>query len=132
MLDDSLDVVAAHGLGGAVGALLTGVFAEKAWGSPVEGLLAGNARQLGIQVVAVLVVAAYSALVSWALLRLVDLVVPLRVSKRDEGIGLDVSQHGEEAYVRGEGALLILRDALPRAAEPVPVPAGLEAAGGRS
>ncbi len=131
-LDDSLDVVAAHGLGGAVGALLTGVFAEKAWGSPVDGLLAGNARQLGIQLVAVLVVAAYSALASWALLRLIDLVVPLRVSKRDEGIGLDVSQHGEEAYVRGEGALLILRDALPRAAEPVPAPAGLEAAGGRS
>ena len=48
-LDDSLDVVAAHGLGGAVGALLTGVFAEKAWGSPADGLLAGNARQLGIQ-----------------------------------------------------------------------------------
>ncbi len=131
-LDDSLDVVAAHGLGGAVGALLTGVFAEKAWGSPVDGLLAGNARQLGIQLVAVLVVAAYSALASWALLRLVDLVVPLRVSKRDEGIGLDVSQHGEEAYVRGEGALLILRDALPRPAEPAPAPAGLEAAGGRS
>jgi Amt family ammonium transporter len=131
-LDDSLDVVAAHGLGGAVGALLTGVFAEKAWGSPVDGLLAGNARQLGIQLVAVLVVAAYSALASWALLRLIDLVVPLRVSKRDEGIGLDVSQHGEEAYVRGEGALLILRDALPRAAETVPAPAGLEAAGGRS
>ncbi len=131
-LDDSLDVVAAHGLGGAVGALLAGVFAEKAWGSPVDGLLAGNARQLGIQLVAVLVVAAYSALASWALLRLVDLVVPLRVSKRDEGIGLDVSQHGEEAYVRGEGALLILRDALPRTAESVSVPAGLEAAGGRS
>ncbi len=131
-LDDSLDVVAAHGLGGAVGALLAGVFAEKAWGSPVDGLLAGNARQLGIQLVAVLVVAAYSALASWTLLKLVDLVVPLRVSKRDEGIGLDVSQHGEEAYVRGEGALLILRDALPRTAESVSVPAGLEAAGGRS
>ena len=131
-LDDSLDVVAAHGLGGAVGALLAGVFAEKAWGSPVDGLMAGNARQLGIQLVAVLVVAAYSALASWALLRLVDLVVPLRVSKRDEGIGLDVSQHGEEAYVRGEGALLILRDALPRTAEPVSATVGLEAAGGRS
>ncbi len=131
-LDDSLDVAAAHGLGGAVGALLTGVFAEKAWGSPLDGLLAGNARQLGIQLVAVLVVAAYSALASWSLLKLVDLVVPLRVSKRDEGVGLDVSQHGEEAYVRGEGALLILRDALPRAAEPVSVPGGLEAAGGRS
>jgi Amt family ammonium transporter len=131
-LDDSLDVVAAHGLGGAVGALLTGVFAEKAWGSPVDGLMAGNARQLGIQLVAVLVVAGYSALGSWALLKGVDLVVPLRVSKRDEGVGLDVSQHGEEAYIRGEGALLILRDALPRTADPLPTPAGLETAEGRS
>ena len=81
---------------------------------------------------AVLVVAAYSALASWALLRVVDLVVPLRVSNRDEGVGLDVSQHGEEAYVRGEGALLILRDALPRPAEALPTPSGLETAEGRS
>ena len=130
-LDDSLDVVAAHGLGGAVGALLTGVFAEKAWGSPVDGLLAGNTRQLGIQVVAVLVVAAYSALASWVLLRLVDVAVPLRVSKRDEGLGLDVSQHGEEAYVRGEGALLILPDTLPRPTEAA-LARDLGVAGGRS
>ena len=131
-LDDSLDVVAAHGLGGAVGALLTGVFAEKAWGSPVDGLMAGNVRQLGIQIVAILVVAAYSAVSSWALLRLIDVVVPLRVSKRDEGVGLDVSQHGEEAYVRGEGALLILRDALPRAEPSAAAAVSLDTAGGRS
>ncbi len=115
-LDDSLDVVAAHGLGGIVGALLTGVLAEKAWGAPVDGLLFGNPRQLGIQVVAILAVAAYSAGASWALLKLVNAIAPLRVSTREEGLGLDVSQHGEEAYVRGEGALLILRDALPGAA----------------
>jgi Amt family ammonium transporter len=133
-LDDSLDVVAAHGLGGTVGALLTGMLAEKAWGSPVDGLLFGNPRQFGIQVVAILLVAAYSASASWALLKLVNAISPLRVSKRDEGLGLDVSQHGEEAYVRGEGALLILRDALP-AATTVPLAAGaigLDAAGGRS
>ena len=81
-----------------------------------------------------LVVAAYSAGASWALLKLVNAISPLRVSKRDEGLGLDVSQHGEEAYVRGEGALLILRDALPA---PVGEPfaataASLGAAGGRS
>ncbi|MEO8500114.1 MAG: ammonium transporter, partial [Vicinamibacteria bacterium] len=101
-LDDSLDVVAAHGLGGTVGALLTGVLAEKAWGSPVDGLLFGNPGQFGIQAAAILVVAAYSAVASWTLLRLVNVMVPLRVSKREEGLGLDVSQHGEEAYVRGE------------------------------
>ncbi len=133
-LDDSLDVVAAHGLGGTVGALLTGVLAEKAWGSPVDGLLFGNPRQLGIQAVAILVVAAYSASASWALLKLVNAIAPLRVSKRDEGLGLDVSQHGEEAYVRGEGALLILRDALqaPSAVPLASAAVSLGAAGGRS
>jgi len=132
-LDDSLDVVAAHGLGGTVGALLTGVLAEKSWGSPSDGLLFGNPRQLGIQAVAILGVAAYSALASWGLLRLVNAVAPLRVSKRDEGLGLDVSQHGEEAYVRGEGALLILRDALPEPpAVPLATAVSLDAAGSRS
>jgi Amt family ammonium transporter len=129
-LDDSLDVVAAHGLGGTVGALLTGLLAEKAWGAPVDGLLFGNPKQLGIQAVAVLAVAAYSAVASWAILKLVSLVAPLRVSSRDEGLGLDVSQHGEEAYGRGEGALLILRDPLP--AEPAPAAVSLGVAGGRS
>jgi Amt family ammonium transporter len=58
---------------------------------------------------------------------------PLRVSARDEGLGLDVRQHGEEAYVRGEGALLILRDALPPSGLPAPdAVAGLQAAGSRS
>src|SRR6266516_2362152 len=51
-LDDALDVTAAHGVGGLMGALLTGVFAERAWGSPVDGLLFGNPRQLGIQALA--------------------------------------------------------------------------------
>ncbi len=133
-LDDSLDVVAAHGLGGTVGALLTGVLAEKAWGAPVDGLLFGNPRQLGIQVVAILAVAAYCAGASWALLKLVNAIAPLRVSKREEGLGLDVSQHGEEAYVRGEGALLILRDALPEAALPLTsaAAASLTVVGGQS
>jgi Amt family ammonium transporter len=133
-LDDSLDVVAAHGLGGTVGALLTGLLAEKSWGSPADGLLFGNPRQLGIQAMAILVVAVYSAGASWALLKIVNAIAPLRVSKRDEGLGLDVSQHGEEAYVRGEGALLILRDALPAAASaPLAAAAAtLGAAGSRS
>jgi len=129
-LDDSLDVVAAHGLGGTVGAVLTGVLAEKAWGSPADGLFFGNPRQLGIQVAAILAVAVYSAGASWVLLKLVSLVVPLRVPTRDEGLGLDMGQHGEEAYVRGEGALLILRDAEPKPPLSVPLKAG--AVGGRS
>jgi ammonium transporter, Amt family len=109
-LDDSLDVVAAHGLGGTVGALLTGVFAQKAWSGAADGLLLGNPKQLGIQIVATLAAIAWSGLLTFALLKALGALVPLRVSLRDEGLGLDVSQHGEEAYAGGEGAILILPD----------------------
>jgi Amt family ammonium transporter len=64
-------------------------------------------------------------------LKLIALVVPLRASAREEGLGLDVSQHGEEAYTRGEGAILVLPDAAPPAAAPVPAPQ-LEPEGGRA
>ncbi len=118
-LDDSLDVVAAHGLGGTVGALLTGVFAEKAWNTTVDGLMFGNPAQLGIQAVAVLAAAAYSGVGTFALLKLVALVLPLRAEANDEGIGMDVSQHGEEAYADGEGAILVLPDRGVPAGSPV-------------
>jgi ammonium transporter, Amt family len=118
-LDDSLDVVAAHGLGGTVGALLTGVFAEKAWNTTADGLLFGNPAQLGIQAAAVLAAAAYSGVLTFALLKLVALVVPLRADANDEGIGMDVSQHGEEAYADGEGAILVLPDRSAPAGSPV-------------
>ncbi len=112
-LDDSLDVVAAHGVGGTVGALLTGVLAHKAWNGTADGLLFGNPGQLGVQAVAVVVVIAYSALGTLAVLKLVSLFAALRVDPRGEGLGLDVSEHGEEAYARGEGAILVLPDAVP-------------------
>jgi Amt family ammonium transporter len=114
-LDDSLDVVAAHGLGGTVGALLTGVLAEKAWNGTADGLLFGNPRQLLVQALAVLVTIAFSAAGTFVLLKLVNALVPIKVGARDEGLGLDVSQHGEEAYGSGEGAILVLPTA-PRAA----------------
>ena len=107
-LDDSLDVVAAHGLGGTVGALLTGVFAEKAWNGTTNGLLFGNPQQLVIQGVAVLVSILFSAFATFVVLRVISFVVRLRVRRRDEESGLDVSQHGEEAYTTGEGAILVL------------------------
>jgi Amt family ammonium transporter len=107
-LDDSLDVVAAHGVGGATGALLTGVFAEKLWNGATDGLLFGNPAQVGIQAVAVLVTIAYSGVMTVVLLKLVGLVVPIRATAQDEGLGMDVSQHGEEAYAQGEGAILVL------------------------
>jgi Amt family ammonium transporter len=102
-LDDSLDVLAAHGVGGTVGALLTGVFAEKALNGVADGALYGNARQLLIQGAAVLAAAVYSGVMSFVLLKLVNLVVPIRATATDETEGLDVTQHGEEAYIHDGG-----------------------------
>jgi Amt family ammonium transporter len=107
-LDDSLDVVAAHGLGGTVGALLTGVFAEKAWNGATDGLLFGNPAQLGIQAAAVAASLLFSGVATFVLLKLVGLAMPLRAATTEEGSGLDVTQHGEEAYVHGDGAILVL------------------------
>ena len=128
-LDDSLDVVAAHGLGGTVGALLTGVFASKAWNGTVDGLLYGNPAQLGVQALGVLAAIAYSGVASYVLLKLIGLVRPLKVAVREEGLGLDVSQHGEEAYADHDGAVLILEK--DGAAKPAPGLAAATAGGGR-
>src|SRR5882672_8152320 len=106
--DDSLDVFAAHGVGGTVGALLTGVFAQKALNGVQDGLLYGNPAQLGIQAMAVLAAAVYSFVVSFALVKLVGLVIPLRPSAEDEMTGLDISQHGEEAYLHAESSTRML------------------------
>ncbi len=100
-LDDSLDVVAAHGVGGTVGALLTGVFADKALNGVQDGLLHGNPGQMGIQAAAILAAIVYSGVGTFILLKLVGLVLPLRPSQADETVGLDYSMHGEEAYLHG-------------------------------
>jgi Amt family ammonium transporter len=101
--DDSLDVLAAHGVGGTVGALLTGVFAEKALNGVADGVLFGNPRQILIQGAAILAAIVYSGIASFVLLKLVGLVLPLRADAGDESEGLDLTQHGEEAYIHGEG-----------------------------
>src|SRR6266516_2597147 len=94
-LDDSLDVVAAHGVGGIVGALLTGVFARLNWNpSGGDGVIAGNWRQLGVQSIAILVTLAYSAAGTFVIVKLLGLVMSLRTDPREEGMGLDVTQHG--------------------------------------
>jgi Amt family ammonium transporter len=103
-LDDSLDVVAAHGVGGTVGALLTGVFADKAINGVQSGLLFGNPGQMGIQAAAILAAIVYSGVLSFVLLKIVGLIIPLRPSRADETVGLDVSMHGEEAYLHAEGS----------------------------
>ncbi|HET7234458.1 MAG TPA: ammonium transporter [Longimicrobium sp.] len=105
-LDDSLDVFSAHGLGGIFGALLTGVFASAAWGG-TDGLLTGNAAQLGKQALAVVAAGAYSGVATLVILKVIALVAPLREASRGQGVGMDVVQHGEEAYAHGEGALLV-------------------------
>jgi ammonium transporter, Amt family len=109
-LDDSLDVVAAHGLGGTVGALLTGVFANKGLNGLADGLLFGNPAQLGIQATAVAAAIVYSGVVSFALLKLIGLVIPLRADAGDETTGLDVTQHGEEAYIHERGITAPIAD----------------------
>ena len=129
-LDDSLDVVAAHGVGGTVGALLTGVLAQKVWNGATDGALFGNPKQLGIQAIAVLASIVYSAALTWGLLKAIAAVTALRAAAPEEGLGLDVSQHGEEAYARDEGAILVLPDA-PAAPAPASMPA-LEPEGGRA
>src|SRR5437868_12823862 len=109
-VDDSLDVVSAHGVGGTVGALLTGVLAEKSWNGVGDGALFGNMRQLGIQAIAVVATIAYSAVATFVVVKVIALGFNLRATRSEEGIGLDVTQHGEEAYSRGEGAILVHAD----------------------
>jgi ammonium transporter, Amt family len=107
-LDDSLDVVAAHGLGGITGALLTGVFADVTLNSAgANGLLYGNPRQFVIQLVTVGISIVYSLVVSFVLLKIVGAISSLKATTKEEGYGMDVTQHGEEAYTDGEGAVLI-------------------------
>jgi Amt family ammonium transporter len=108
-LDDSLDVTPAHGLGGIVGALLTGVFAREEWGG-ANGLIGGKPSQLWIQAAGVGATLLYSGAASFLLLKAIGLVMPLRPSEREEAVGLDVWEHGEEAYSSGEGAILVLSD----------------------
>jgi Amt family ammonium transporter len=106
-LDDSLDVVAAHGTGGATGAILTGVFADAAWSGGPSGLLFGHPAQLVTQLASVLIVLAYSGAATFVILKALAVVMPLRITGRDEKLGMDVSDHGEEAYTHGDGAILV-------------------------
>ena len=86
-------------MGGTVGALLTGVFAQKALNGVADGLLFGNPGQLMIQARAVVAAIVYSGVMSFVLLKLIGLVIPLRADATDEVAGLDITQHGEEAYI---------------------------------
>jgi Amt family ammonium transporter len=98
-VDDALDVFSVHGVGGAFGALATGVFATLAVNpAGVDGALSGNLAQLGVQALGVAVVGTYSAIATAGLLLVINLFVPIRVNGPAEEAGLDLAQHGEIAY----------------------------------
>jgi Amt family ammonium transporter len=99
-IDDSLDVFACHGMSGVWGSIATGLLATTLV-NEVNGLFYGNADLLFAQILSVLVVAAYSFFGSYLLLKVINIFSPLRVSSEEETTGLDLSQHGEEAYDLG-------------------------------
>ena len=95
--DDSLDAFGVHGIGGTVGALLTGLFAREAIGG-APGLLEGNGAQFVNNALGSALTWVFSAVATFVILKIVDALVGVRVTANDESIGLDISQHGEEAY----------------------------------
>ncbi len=100
--DDSLDVVGVHGVGGTWGALATGIFATKLVNDAGgDGLLYGNPKQLGVQLLAVLVTWVLGFVMTTVILKVLDGIMGLRVTDEEEAAGLDLSQHSETAYTLG-------------------------------
>ena len=97
-VDESLDVFACHGMGGTWGALATGIFATTAVNASSSGLIDGNWKQVLIQIVAIAATMAYAFVVSWLLAKALKATMGLRVREEEESVGLDISQHGENAY----------------------------------
>ncbi len=96
--DDTLDAFGIHGVGGTVGAILTGVFADPAINETGKGLLYGNPGQLWTQILAVLVTVVYSGIMTFIIFMVIKAIVGLRVGHEEETIGLDETEHGERAY----------------------------------
>ena len=97
--DDALDVFGVHGVGGIWGTIATGLFAEKAVNEAgANGLFFGNAHQFMIQCLLVVVTIIYAAVMTWVIFKLVDAVIGMRVDKKAEIVGLDLTQHRESAY----------------------------------
>jgi Amt family ammonium transporter len=96
-IDESLDVFACHGVGGTWGIIATGIFATAA-ASGAKGLVDGNWLQVPIQIAAIAVIVAFAFSTTWLLAKLVDVTIGLRVTREEETVGLDISQHGERAY----------------------------------
>ncbi len=101
--DDSLDAFGIHGVGGIFGALATGVFSSAGINpAGYDGLLYGNPHQLLVQLIAVAATIAFASLATFIILKVLSWFAPLRVSEEEEETGLDITQHGEDAYYYGE------------------------------
>ncbi len=97
--DDALDAFGCHGIGGIWGGIATGIFASKSINSAgANGLIHGNIKLLGYQLIAILATVAYSAIMTFIILKVIGKFMTLRVTDEEEMEGLDISQHGEEAY----------------------------------
>ncbi len=99
--DDALDVWGVHGVGGAIGVVLLGVFADSAFNPAVgtNGLLYGNTHFFGKQVIAILISSVWAFAFTYGMLKLIDMITPVKVEEKHEMIGLDSSLHGETAYL---------------------------------
>ena len=97
-VDDALDVFAVHGVGGVFGAIATGVLATSAVQASYSGLIDGNAGQVVTQLIAVGATIAYAVVATFVIVKVVDLVLGIRISARDEEMGIDLAVHGEVAY----------------------------------
>jgi Amt family ammonium transporter len=110
-VDETLDVLAAHGLAGFTGILAIGFIAQANWNGISDGLLYGNGAQLVDQILAAVAAPTYAFAATYVLLKVIGALMPLRVTDAEEAQGLDVTQHGEEAYASGEGAILVTPEA---------------------
>jgi Amt family ammonium transporter len=117
-VDETLDVLAAHGTAGFLGILFIGLVAQQSWNGISDGWFYGNISQLGDQALAALATPIYAFVMTFILLKAIAAVMPLRGPDQDESIGMDSIYHGEEAYPSGEGAILVT----PEAGEETPVP----------
>jgi Amt family ammonium transporter len=109
--DDALDAFGVHGIGGALGAVLTGVFASKAFNAAgADGLIHGGTALFVTQLVDVAAAAAYAVVVSVVILKVIDVTMGLRVSEDAEREGLDITQHGESGYEHGESGMGMHRE----------------------
>jgi ammonium transporter, Amt family len=110
-VDETLDVLAAHGIAGFVGILFIGFFAEANWNGISDGWIYGNFDQFVDQAKAAVAAPVYAFVVTFILLKVIGALMPLRATEYEEAQGLDTTYHGEEAYPTGEGAILVSTEA---------------------